>query len=244
MGRLFYNEWTPEMIPNYVPPLWEYTYESGGRSATVGPIYRHEGPGAFPDAIQNKVFLFDWSRRWIKYADVKEIGFVNDTEGDMRNVPLQASMRAKRFVNIKTFDTLRRTAPISMELSPDGSLYLAEFDGFWDAGPNAKVTRYRWVEGNQDPTGDASFIPLPDDPRGIQFDGTRSFDRNADTLTYLWEFGDGATSTEPNPLHHYSKEGTYTARLTVTDTHGAKSAPVVLEVTIAPEAALSGDNER
>ena len=32
-----------------------------------------------------------------------------------------------------------------MELGPDGSLYVAEFDGFWDAGPNAKVTRYRWV---------------------------------------------------------------------------------------------------
>ena len=241
LGRLFYNEWTPEMIPNYVPPLWEYTYETGGRSATVGPIYRHEGPGAFPKAIQNKVFLFDWSRRWIKYADVKETGFVNDVEADVRNVPLKANMRTKRLVNIKTFDTLRRTAPISMEQGPDGSLYLAEFDGFWDAGPNAKVTRYRWVEGNQDPMGDASFRPSDDDPRRVQFDGSRSYDPNADPLTYHWDFGDGTTSSEPNPLHRYSKDGSYTARLTVTDTHGMASKPVSLEVVVGAAVPEAGD---
>ncbi len=32
-----------------------------------------------------------------------------------------------------------------MELGPDGSLYVAEFDGFWVSGSNARVTRYRWV---------------------------------------------------------------------------------------------------
>lgn len=149
IGRLFYNEWTPEMIPNYVPPMWEYTYESGGRSATVGPIYRHEGEGAFPATFQNKVFLFDWARRWIKWADIVDGEFSNDIRGDLRNTPLEVSIPGKRLANIKTFDVLRNTAPISMELSPDGSIYVAEFDGFWDAGPNAKVTRYRWVTGEE-----------------------------------------------------------------------------------------------
>lgn len=40
-------------------------------------------------------------------------------------------------------------------------------------------------------------------------------------LSYLWDFGDGATSTEASPLRHYSQEGTYTVALQVTsDTHG------------------------
>ena len=34
-----------------------------------------------------------------------------------------------------------------MELGPDGALYVAEFDGFWDAGPNSNVSRYRWLRG-------------------------------------------------------------------------------------------------
>ncbi len=100
IGRLFYNEITPEHIPDFVPPIWEYTYESGGRSATVGPIYRHEGEGAFPDLVQNGLFVYDWSRRWIKWGHV------------------------------------------------DGSIYVAEFDGFWDPGPNSRLTRYRWIPNN------------------------------------------------------------------------------------------------
>src|SRR5690606_1531612 len=38
-GRLLFNEWTPEDIPDWSPSMWEYTYEGGGRSATVGAFY-------------------------------------------------------------------------------------------------------------------------------------------------------------------------------------------------------------
>ena len=123
----------------------EYNYSQGGRSATVGPIYRHEGTGAFPDIFQDKIFVFDWSRRWIKWADVQEATFVTKPEEDFKHDPLNVAMPAKRLVDVKLFDQLTITTPISMELGPDGSLYVAEFDGFWVAGPNARVTRYRWV---------------------------------------------------------------------------------------------------
>lgn len=42
-------------------------------------------------------------------------------------------------------------------------------------------------------------------------------DPDGDTLTYLWNFGDGNTSTSANPTHTYSAEGTYTVDLTVSD---------------------------
>ena len=148
MGRLFYNEITPEHIPNFVPPIWEYTYESGGRSATVGPIYRHEGESAFPDLLQNKLFVYDWSRRWIKWGHVSDGVFRSDVEQSVKNTPLALQIPAKRLLNIKTFDVLTRTAPISIETGPDGSIYVAEFDGFWDPGPNSRLTRYRWIPNN------------------------------------------------------------------------------------------------
>ncbi|MDE2958061.1 MAG: ThuA domain-containing protein [Bacteroidota bacterium] len=144
LGRLFYNEWTPEMIPDFVPPFWDYTYEHGGRSATIGPVYRSEGPYAFPQ-LQNTVFVYDWARRWIKYGRLTEGTFVSDRDADVRMDPPAITLPALRLTDIRTFDQLRRTAPISMELAPDGSLYVAEFDGFWDPGPNARVTRYRWI---------------------------------------------------------------------------------------------------
>jgi PKD repeat protein len=36
--------------------------------------------------------------------------------------------------------------------------------------------------------------------------------------TWYWEFGDGTTSTEQNPVHMYSEEGTYTVCLSISNT--------------------------
>jgi PKD repeat protein len=43
----------------------------------------------------------------------------------------------------------------------------------------------------------------------------------ADSTTYLWHFGDGATSTDENPLHIYTAPGTYTVSLTVNSLYDA-----------------------
>jgi hypothetical protein len=42
------------------------------------------------------------------------------------------------------------------------------------------------------------------------------------TVTYLWDFGDGETSTEKDPVHTYAQKGEYTVKLTVTDEQGGK----------------------
>ena len=39
-------------------------------------------------------------------------------------------------------------------------------------------------------------------------------------LTYLWNFGDGGTSTAANPTHNYTTSGTYTVQLIVTNSVG------------------------
>ncbi|NOQ54157.1 MAG: PKD domain-containing protein, partial [Thermoplasmata archaeon] len=45
-------------------------------------------------------------------------------------------------------------------------------------------------------------------------------DLDGDDLTYLWDFGDGVTSTQANPTHTYSAAATYPVTLTVTDSRG------------------------
>ena len=54
-----------------------------------------------------------------------------------------------------------------------------------------------------------SRVTDPDEPADAQF-------------SYRWDFGDGTTSTEANPSHIYREAGTYTVRLEVTDSRGAK----------------------
>ena len=52
--------------------------------------------------------------------------------------------------------------------------------------------------------------------------------------TYLWEFGDGNISTEPNPTHTYYTEGTYNVKLTVQGPGGI-TVKDDLEIEVYPE---------
>ena len=58
-----------------------------------------------------------------------------------------------------------------------------------------------------------------------------------DTLaTYFWSFGDGTTSTLPNPTHIYSIPGTYTITLNFTTIHGCTgSAFPPYQITVYPK---------
>ncbi len=61
-------------------------------------------------------------------------------------------------------------------------------------------------------------------------------------LTYAWEFGDGATSTEQNPKHTYIRKGLYTVRLTVTNFYGTSTETKLNYISIGmiPNAAFTG----
>jgi gliding motility-associated-like protein len=49
---------------------------------------------------------------------------------------------------------------------------------------------------------------------------------SANAATYLWDFGDGTTSTDTFPTHVYSQEKNYTIKLTVTDGKGCVNTMV------------------
>ena len=74
--------------------------------------------------------------------------------------------------------------------------------------------------GNQFPTANAngpySGIVLD----AISFSSAGSNDPDGSIANYLWDFGDGQTSTQANPTHVYSAASNYTVSLTVTDNSG------------------------
>ncbi|MDD5438679.1 MAG: PKD domain-containing protein [Candidatus Omnitrophica bacterium] len=76
------------------------------------------------------------------------------------------------------------------------------------------------------------------------FDGTSSKDPNGDKLTYLWDFGDGTTSTDPVVTHVYAKGGDYKISLMVKDASGlpcdSASTTQMLKVNTPPHAVFNG----
>ncbi|WP_160037813.1 collagenase [Paenibacillus albilobatus] len=54
----------------------------------------------------------------------------------------------------------------------------------------------------------------------LQFNSEGTFSHNGTITNYEWNFGDGTTSSLPNPTHVYKKMGTYNISLKVTDSNG------------------------
>jgi PKD repeat protein len=77
------------------------------------------------------------------------------------------------------------------------------------------------VSGAQAPVAAVSANPTSGTtPLTVSFSSVNSSDADGTIVSYSWNFGDGANSTEPNPIHVYNSAGTFTAVLTVTDSSG------------------------
>lgn len=61
--------------------------------------------------------------------------------------------------------------------------------------------------------------------------------------SYLWDFGDGNTSTEENPVHTYEEDGDYTVTLTVTNECGDNVFDSSLSISLLPVASFTTEDE-
>ena len=104
------------------------------------------------------------------------------------------------------------------------------------------VTSNVTVEASQTATKNVSLSAIPPDP-------TASFNYGGSTVTpaaitfqnasqnatnYLWDFGDGTTSTEENPSKSYNEMGHYNVKLTASNNVTGKSAEMTKEIVITP----------
>jgi PKD repeat protein len=128
-----------------------------------------------------------------------------------------------------------------MEFGPDGSLYVIEWgtnyggsgrgDPNWDSG----LYRIDHVRpGERAPVAAATATPSSGKaPLTVRFTDRSTDPDVGQALTYAWDFdGDGVTdSTEADPTHTFTENGTHLARLIVTDPTGRRE-PVNVPVTV------------
>ncbi len=81
---------------------------------------------------------------------------------------------------------------------------------------------------NQPPTAIASANPVVGiSPQSVSFSSAGSSDPDGTIVSYLWNFGDGETSSEANPTHVYALGGLFQAILTVSYNEGGSGTDSV-----------------
>ncbi len=91
------------------------------------------------------------------------------------------------------------------------------------------IANYVWNPSAPLARSDISFNDQSSDQGGL-FGG-------GGVVSWNWDFGDGDSSTAPNPKHAYDRSGNYTVRLTVTDDAGES---MTISKTVLVEPSLNG----
>ena len=114
--------------------------------------------------------------------------------------------------------------PVDIELGPDGMLYYV-------AILTGEVGRIRFVGAERPPIAKATATPSAGySPLTVAFSSAGSVDPDGGPLTYLWDFGDGTTSTIANPQRTFAASGvvSFPVTLTVTDNAGSTATDSIV----------------
>lgn len=210
--------------PNYTSALYAYPHLGRDASITGGFVYHGS---AFPSIYQGRYFFADYTQNWIRSLSFDAQGNVN---GIFNFEPADGASDGP-YGDI-----------VCLAEGPDGALYYVDL-GYSDVGGTfgiSKIRRIRYIQSNLPPTAIASANPTSGPPPlTVTFSSAGSSDPEGQPITYLWTFGDGATSTAANPVHIYAQAGPYVARLAVSDgVNTTLGAPFTISVGNAPTCSI------
>jgi PKD repeat protein len=75
----------------------------------------------------------------------------------------------------------------------------------------------------------------------VAFTNTTNNSQGIGAVSYLWNFGDGNTSTATNPSHTYANGGDYTVTLTATNNCGATTTTQIVTISTPPTAGFTAN---
>jgi len=188
--------------PPYVDPIYAYNHNGRDASITGGFVYHGS---QFPAAYQGNYFFADYTQNWIRRMTFDANG---NPASVLNFIPPDGSADGP-YGDI-----------VALAGGPDGALYYADL-GYAETGGGdgiGKIRRVRFISNNQPPVAVSAATPTEGPaPLSVSFSSAGSSDPEGDALSFSWDFGDGTSSNEANPLHTYVKTGQYTVRLTVSD---------------------------
>ena len=135
--------------------------------------------------------------------------------------------------NIETMAVPSGESPLSIAISPDGSVW--------------------WTTARRDPYGGGIgrlitiLAPVADAGPdqtvlrcgAVTLDGSGSSDPDGTLVTYAWDFGDGTTGEGITVFHTYPSTGDFTATLTVTDDDGMTGTDTATITVLTPTGGIT-----
>lgn len=117
------------------------------------------------------------------------------------------------------------STPTATATYPNAGVYTVNLKVTDNVGCTDTITKAGFIEARK-PTA-AFFVADPQAclNQPLTFSSTSS----GVGLSYFWNFGDGSTSTQAQPIHAYSALGTYTVKLVVTNAEGCKDSSVMVD---------------
>lgn len=124
--------------------------------------------------------------------------------------------------------TSRATDPTYTYLTP--GIYSVTLSATNVLGDTVSVTKEGIIHVMENPV--AQFAVYPTTPLNVPGEILYTDNRSRNATEYLWDFGDGNTSTDPEPQHKYTTEGTFTVTLVARSSNGcADTTSLVSGVT-------------
>ena len=112
-----------------------------------------------------------------------------------------------------------------VEFYLDGVKLNTVYPIYWHSGDVREITLLygNITIPNKPPKADFNYTIVGDveDGKKVEFKDLSTDD--GEVTKWFWDFGDGTTSTERNPIHVYKKSGNYTVSLTVWDDKNASN---------------------
>lgn len=208
-------------IPGITNPIFTYPHAGRDASITGGFVYR---TGGFPSEFSGSYFYGDYAQNWIRRLTLDANGNVT---GSFFFEPIDGATDGAM------------GDPVHIRPGPDGWLYYVDFG--WPGPTNpAAIKRIKYLANNQAPIVVASAAPQQGaPPLTVNFSSAGTVDPEGQSLSYLWTFGDGQTSTLASPSHEYTAAGEYIAQLRVSDgVNNSFSAQIPITVGSAPVPAV------
>lgn len=194
----------------YEDPIYWYSHQFGTNnsndaSIVMGPVYRGS---YYPASYYGKVFITDYVQGFLRTID--------------------PAVTSSSSATVSTGNG----ALIDMDFAPNGKMYFVTI-----SSPKLYRLDYSSSSVNLPPIAVASTTSTTTGaaPLSISFSSNGSTDPEGLPLSYLWNFGDGATSSAANPTKVYAQNGQYSARVTVSDgTNTVQSNPITIVAGSAP----------